>query len=269
MRIGNIFDLLKRHYEKVLLALALIGLIGAVLYLNQVKNAENDKLANYEKDIPRRKSNPVPQVDVSILTEATKRANNPPAINFAPPHNLLNPVKWQQGGTDNRTVKVETGKEVGPEAMEVVKVTPLNLTITLDGPSGSGVNMSVFPETNRLVRAKIQSFVTTNSPADRVHRTRFFTLRDLKTAPEAIADIELADGTKATVKADQPFKRIEGYKADLKYTPENRNLNDMRVGDKLTLAGEDYNIVAINPTEIVVSARSNNRRFNIRNNAAQ
>src|SRR5215213_1263300 len=111
MKIGNLFDSFKRHYEKVLLVLALIGLIGAVLYLNQVKNAENEKLAIYEKAIPKRKSNPIAQVDMSVLTEATKHANNPPSINFAPPHNLLNPVKWQQGGADNRRVKVETGKD--------------------------------------------------------------------------------------------------------------------------------------------------------------
>ena len=259
--------LLKRHYEKVLLAFALIGLIGTVVLLNQKKNEEAELLGRYTGGIPKRSGKPVPLVDISAMEAVLRRATNPPAINLVPPHNLLNPVKWQQR-PDGTKVKVETGKEVGPEAMEVVKVTPLKLIITLDQQSGSGVNMSVFPETNRLVRQKIQSFLATNLPSDRVHRTRFFTMKELRLTPEGpVTDIELADGTKATVTTNKPFERIEGYKADLKYTPENRNLNDMRLGDRLTLAGEDYNIVAINPNEVVVSARSNDRRYNIRNNA--
>jgi hypothetical protein len=265
----DIPGLLKRHYEKVLLAFALVGLIAAVVILNNTKSKERETLEQYERGIPRRANKPIKSVDISELQSALARATNPHAITFAPPHNLFNAVKWQRR-PDGSLVKVETGKEVGPEAMEVVKITPLHLHITLDQQSGSGVNMSVFPETNRLVRAKIQSFITTNSASERIHRTRFFTLRDLKITPEGpVAEIELADGTKANVTTNKPFSRIEGYKADLKYSPENRNLPDRRVSDSLTLAGEEYNIVAINPNEVVVSARSNDRRFNIRNNAAQ
>lgn len=267
--LGALPGLFKRHYEKALLALALLGLIAAVVLLNQKKSEETALLNQYQQGIPRRGSKPFPSADITSLEAKIRRATNASAINLTPPHNLLNPVKWQQR-PDGSRVKVETGKEVGPEALSIVKITPLQLLITLDQQSGSGVNMSVFPETNRLVRQKIQSFITTNTPSERMHRTRFFTLKDLKVTPEGpVTDIELADGTKATITTNKPFARIEGYKADLKYTPENRNLNEMRVGDRLTLAGEEYNIVAINPNEIVVSARSNDRRYNIRNNAAQ
>ena len=51
----NIFGLLKRHYEKVILALALLGLIGAVWYLNEMKSEENSKIELYDKENAKRK----------------------------------------------------------------------------------------------------------------------------------------------------------------------------------------------------------------------
>jgi len=265
----NIPGLLKRHYEKVILAFALIGLLGAVVYLNELKSAENEKIQIYDRGITKRKSKPIPTMDASALTTALARATNPPAIDFSPPHNLLNPVKWQRR-PDGTLLKVETGREVGPQAATVAKIMPLRLIITLDGQSGSGVNMSVMPETNRLVRSKLQSFLTTNVPSERIHRTRMFTLRDLKiTTNGPVAEIELADGTKETVTPALPFSRIDGYRADLVYPPEKKTFTDRRVGDVLTLNSEDYIIVAIATNEVVVSARSNDRRTTIRNNAAQ
>jgi hypothetical protein len=267
----NIPGLVKRHYEKVILALALIGLIGAVIYLNEMKSAENEKIEKYNQNIGKRKGKPVPSVDASALSLAMQHSTNPPALNFSPPHNLFNPVKWQKR-LDGSLLKVETGREVGPQALEIVKIAPLHLTITLDQQSGSGVNMSVTQEahTNRFWRVKMQSFLTTNNASERIHRSRVFTLRDLKVMPDGpVADIELADGTKATVTVNKPFSRVEGYKVDLSYPPEKKNFPDRRVGDVLALAGEDYIIVAITPNEVVVSARSNDRRTTIRNNAAQ
>jgi hypothetical protein len=267
----NIPGLLKRHYEKVILALALIGLIGAVVYLNEMKSAENEKIETYEKGIPKRKVKPIQTVDASELATALAHATNPPALNFSPPHNLFNPVKWQRR-QDGTLIKVETGKEIGPNALELVKIAPLNLIITLDRPSGAGFLMSVVQEaaTNALLRRKYQSYLTTNA-TDRTDRTKTFTLREVKGTNEtAKVVVELNDGTTAEVSADKPFSRVAGYRADLVYPPENKKpFNDQRVGDPLTLAGENYIIVAITSNEVVVSARSNDRRTIIRNNAAQ
>ncbi len=267
----NIPALLKRHYEKVILALALIGLIGAVVYLNELKSAENEKIEAYDRGIGKRKGKPVPSIDVSALGTAVQHATNPPSLDFSPPHNLYNPVKWQKR-PDGTLLKVETGKEVGPQALQIVKIEPLRLLITLDQQSGSGVNMSVTQEahTNKAWRVRIPSFITTNSASERRHRSGVFSLRDFKVTPDGpVADIELADGTKASVSVNKPFSRVEGYKVDLNYPPEKISFPDRRVGDVLSLAGEDYIIVAINQNEVVVSARSNDRRTTIRNNAAQ
>jgi len=267
----NIPGLLKRHYEKVLLALTLIGLIAAVVYLNDMKSAENDKIETYNRGITKHKGKPVQSVDLSVLTTNLKRATNPPVIKFEPPHNLFNPVKWQER-PDHTRIKAETGKELGVNALQIVKISPLNLIISLDSQAGSGANMSVTQEasTNRFLWARIRSYVTTNSASERVHRSRAFTLREFRLAAEGPeAEIEMIDGTKTTITPSKPFIRVDGYKVDLTYPPENQSFKEKRVGDLLTVAGEDYIIVAITPNEVVVSARSNDRRTIIGNNAAQ
>jgi len=265
----NLRGLLKRHYEKVLLAIALIGFIGAVWYLNEMKSKENDKIEIYNKDIGRRKAKPVPSTDVAALTTALSRATNPSSLNFSPPHNLFNPVKWQRRA-DGGMIKAETGNELGIKAVQIVKITPLSLTITLDSQGGSGVNMTVTLETNRAanVPQRYRGYVSTNNTVERRHSTRVFTLRDLRmpAGAEPEADIELADGTKTTVTTSKPFSRVEAYKVDLYYPPEKTSFGNLRVGDKIRVAGEDYNIVAIHPNEVVVSARSNDRQTTIRTN---
>jgi hypothetical protein len=265
---GNIFGAFSRHWEKVLLALSLVALIGAVVVLNNKKSKENDKIEIYNRGITKRKPNLVPTVDLTQLSLALTQAMNPPNLAFSPPHNLVNPVKWQQR-PDGTRIKAETGKELGINAMQITKISPLRLIISLETQSGSGANMGVMQEasTTNGYRQKLQAYVTTNSVSERIHRsTRMFTLRDLRITPEGPeADIELSDGTKATVTPSKPYTRVDGYKADLSYPPEGQNFKDRRVGDPLTVANENYKIVAINPNEVVVSANSNDRRTTIQN----
>jgi hypothetical protein len=59
-----------------------------------------------------------------------------------------------------------------------------------------------------------------------------------------------------SITRSKPFKRVDGYMADLKYPPETKTWLKRRVGDKLVFAGEEYNIVAINENEVVMSAPS-------------
>ncbi len=276
--LGNITGSFSRHWEKVLLALSLIALIGAVVVLNNKKSAENDKIEIYNRGITKRKPNAVPMVDLTQLSVGLTQAMNPPNLNFSPPHNLVNPVKWQRR-PDGTTIKAETGKELGINAVQITKISPLNLIITLDAQAGSGAQMSFTREaaTNAFWRQRFRGYVTTNSTSERLHRSSGgalvvpnFSLRDFRITPEGPeTDIELTDGTKVTVTPSKPFTRVEGYKADLSYPPEGQTFKDRRVGDPLTVANENYNIVAINPNEVVVSARSNDRRTTIQNKTTQ
>jgi len=74
-------------------------------------------------------------------------------------------------------------------------------------------------------------------------------------------------GEKAKVSREEPYSRIQGYVATVRYDPENLAPKRVKVGDKLRLSGENYNIVAITPNEVLLSADSNDRRYSITFNA--
>jgi hypothetical protein len=96
-----------------------------------------------------------------------------------------------------------------------------------------------------------------------------FTLRDVKASPGDATNVsvvlELNDtGQRVVVSKDQPFRRIDGYTVDLKYAPENKTWTNRRKGSSILFNGEEYNIVAITENEVVLSAKSNQKKWTIK-----
>ena len=79
--------------------------------------------------------------------------------------------------------------------------------------------------------------------------------------------MELTDtNERISVTRDKPFLREDGYMADLRYEPEKKTWTAVRVGagssgtPPLVIEGESYIVVAINKSEVVLSAKSNNKK---------
>jgi hypothetical protein len=74
--------------------------------------------------------------------------------------------------------------------------------------------------------------------------------------------LELTDGGDAVViSRDKPFQRVDGYAVDLKYDLEKKTWSNQRVGsEQLRFGNENYIIVAITKTEVVVLAKSNQKK---------
>jgi len=69
----------------------------------------------------------------------------------------------------------------------------------------------------------------------------------------------------------KPYTRVIGYSADLRYDPENLVRKGVRVRDQLILggaSGEVYNIIAIEQSEVIFSAKSNQKQTPIKLSAA-
>jgi hypothetical protein len=267
---NKLMELFQQHYEKVVLGLAIAALVASGLKLATKKQDEEAGLNNYIVDASRRKAFPYTNINWTAYNEALSKATNPVTLDFTKPrlHNLFGPVKWQRR-PDGTLLKVEMGNEVGPDALKITRIAPLLLTVALDKVSGTnGFFISVTREaaTNALLRRKLQSYLTLGAK----DRLGTFMLREIKgTATEPELVIELADtGDRATVTKDTPFTRVDGYKADLSYPPENRTFAEKRPDESITIAGQDYNIIAISKNELVLSARSNNKRSTLRYNAA-
>ncbi len=262
--IKKIGDACRLHYEKLLLTLVLLVLAAAVLYLNQTKSDEEKRIEEFKRGIGR-KQIPLKPVDIAANDAARKLITSPPSLNFSLPHHLLNPVKWQRR-PDGELIKMSTGKETGWPKMIVSQITPLNYIINLErivnpGQYYLGITKEAAPRVPD--QKKKQRFATLNA------KNEFFTLKEIKGPTEDPTELvlELPDGDKVSVSKEKPYTRVEGYEAELKYTIDNRNFPNLRTNSPVRFQGEDYIVVAITQNEVVVSNRSNDKKYTVQKTA--
>ena len=259
-------DFLKKHYEKVLLGVVLLGLAVAVAFLPFKIASDKQDLENKRITLIHPKVKLLPPLDLVEPDRYLKRMVSPAMLDFSAPNKLFNPMPWQKA-VDGRLIKVDTGN-VGPNALTITKLTPLYLKLTLDSVTlldtprcVIGIEKEAAP--NLRERTKAQKYCSLND------KNETFTLREVKGAPGNLTNItavlELNDTKqRAEVSREQPFRRIDGYMVDLKYAPESKTWKDRRVGASLPFNGEDYNIVAITENEVVLSAKSNRKKWIIK-----
>jgi len=251
-------DFIKKNWEKVLLGVVLVGLTVAVALLPLKIASEREALETKRNEIFPSKIQSLPPLDLSAPAAVLTRTASPLALDFSTGHRLFNPVLWQKT-TDGRPLKVKSGNEVGPAAVEILGTTPLYTIISFDNivTNETGARYAIGLERQAAPKVNDRKKRQTYASADT--KTEQFTVVKV-IGPEVNPEALMIDvvGTDAQVRLtrDKPFQRVDGYIADLKYAPETRTWLKRRVGDKIQIAGEEYNIVAINETEVVFSAPS-------------
>ena len=259
-------DFLKKHYEKILLGVVLIGLAVAVVFLQFVVSSEKEKLTNLTTTVLNPKVKPLTNLDLTVLDSTMKRVAAPVLLDLGPPNRLFNPMPWQKSA-DGRLIP---SQKVGPTAVSITNITELYLRLTLDSvtPSDSGpkyvIGIQKEAATVAAQRVKKQTYCSLSPPT----KNETFTMLEVKGKPDDPSQIivQLNDTTEhAVITKDKPFTRVDGYMADLRYDPERKSWNDRRTGAVLPFNGEDYKIVAINKNEVVLSA-PNQKKWTIKYN---
>jgi len=261
-------DFLKNNYEKVLLGLVLLGLAVALGFLPFKISSEKTNLADARDKLIQRPVKPLTNIDLTVPEGAAKRVAASFSMDLTTTNKVFNPMPWQRAA-DQHLLKVGE-QNVGPRAVTILKTTPLYLTLTLDsvsvveaGPKYIiGVQKEAAPVASQRTKKEVSCSLNVKSD--------FLIVREVKGKPEDPAQVivELTDtGDRATITKETPYKRVDGYTADLKYPPENKSWTGRRIGSPvLTFAGEDYNIVAITQNEVVLSAKSNQKKWTITSN---
>jgi hypothetical protein len=264
-------DFLKKNYEKLLLGIVLLGLAVAVGFLPFVIASQKQSLEDLRSSVRPVNVKPLTNLDLTLAESAVKRAGTPAMIDFGPPNRLFNPMPWQRAA-DGRIIPVA---KVGPTALQVTNIRPMHLTLTLDSVSADAAGAATYiiglekPAATGTAKMKTQFSCTAGS------KNKVFSLLEVKGKPEDPTElIALMDDTKerATISKVNPFVRVEGYMADLRYDPEKKKWDNCREKARpnppLAFNGEEYNIVALNKDEIVLSAKSNGKKWTIKANAA-
>jgi len=258
-------DFLKKHYEKILFGVVLLGLLGALIFLPFMITSDRQKQEEIGRGIIKRPVRPLPPLDLTEESNAIQRLQLSYRLDFETTNKLFNPVEWQRA-VNGDLIKIESGNEVGPRAVKITKITPLYFILTLDSVETNefGARYVIGVERQAAAmpwqRTKRQHYASINEKNDT------FTITAVKgpLANPTQLILQLTDsGELATISKGKPFRRVDAYTADLKYSPEGKSWQDQRVGDDLKLAGDDYIIVAINQSEVVLSAQSNQKKTTI------
>src|SRR5262245_31102470 len=123
-------DFLKKHYEKILLGVVLIGLVAAIAYLPFKIGTEKANLEDIKQKYIDRPAKPLTNLDLTASEGALKRVTAPVLIDLQSSNKVFNPWQWQKA-VDGRLTKVDKGN-IGPNAVAVTKSTQLFLTLTFD-----------------------------------------------------------------------------------------------------------------------------------------
>jgi hypothetical protein len=265
-------DFLKKHYEKILLSVVLLGLVvGALVFLLIVIPNDRAELEQLKEGIFHPKAAPLPPLDLSEQDNVLQRLKSPYNLDFSTTNKLFNPVQWQKAANGN-LIKIETGKEIGPGAVVITNIIPLYFILTFDSVETNGIapryafaiedQSAVIPSQRRK---RPHSASTNETIYDRTvtGKNEGFKLESVKGPaenPDALV-LKLTDtGETVTLSKGKPFQRVDGYASDLKYDPEGKKWQGQRVGADLKFDNDDYIIVAIHQNEVILSAESNQKK---------
>lgn len=248
----------KKHYEKVLLSIVLLGLAVAAAALPLQVSRVQSYLETKRTEIQRTPPKPFEGVDLSTNRAVIKRLAGTVDLNFSEPHNLFNPVQWKKR-PDGTYVKIPSSQMTGPAGLVINKIDELNLTITFDSVDKSGgprygfiITREGDPTPRRRQTAKLNE------------RNSLFTLEQVAGPPEAPTGFKMRlkdEKDSITIQADKPYVRIIGYEAELRH-PIHGQTYTKRAKDTIRFPGdsETYKIVAITQNEVVLSASSTGKR---------
>ncbi len=261
-------EFLKKHYEKLLLGAVLLGLAGAVAFLFFKIASERAHLDEMVNGVTSPHPTPLPPLDLSRYEAVLQRLTTPEILELSVPNKLFNPLPWQKL-PDGRLVKSDA-ENVGPKAVTVTKLNKLYLELTLD-------NMVVEDAAPKFyIGIKREG---ANNPKDRGKTSRYckvgekndlFAVKEIHGPPDNPTNVVVVlndTGEEAVLNTDKsnPYRRVDGYTADLKYGPENKTFANRRANTppELKFNGESYDIVAINKKEVVLKAKSNQKKWTI------
>jgi hypothetical protein len=257
-------EFLKKNYEKILLAIVLLGLTGAVGFLLILIPEKQKELQDSLETKVKSKIEPLAALDLSPEEAAADRAKKPLKLDFTTKHNLFNPVQWRKSVPEGRLIKLETGNEIGPGALQVTAITPLYLKLEYDSPTGASYLVRIIRQT--AIRNQEQnSFVSMDNTSGPLKLDK---VNGPPEKPESLELILKETGERIVVGPDKLFSRVDGYSADLKYPPDPSlpPMNGKRTNEGqniLNFGGARYRIQAIHANDVVILDQSNNKKTTI------
>jgi hypothetical protein len=248
-------EFLKKHYEKIVLCVVLLGLAGAAIWMRMAIDKVQDSLpAPSASPAAERRGRgkaaaeggkaSIPVLDLSTNERALALATNPPTITLSGENNLFNPVTWKRksDGTFLKVIKQ------GPDALIITNITPLYTVISYDHASGGGSGVYVMGTQTQSDLQHPKRLVTEFAKKNEKVKSGLYIIRDVKGDADNPTEIDVeltANGEIVPITKEKPYEREDSCIADLKYEPEQKTFYKVHVNEPLRLDGESYKVVEI------------------------
>jgi hypothetical protein len=251
-------EFLKKHYEKLILSVVLLGLAAAVAALPMKVSQEKQKEEDRKQALINPAVKPYPPVDLTTNQNVLTKVKTPITFEISGKHNLFNPVPWEKR-PNAELFKIKTGNESGIGALKVVGTRPLQMIVKLDDVSGKDATdlkyiITVIRETDKT--PKNTRALSKGTP------TAIGMVKDVVGPPEAPTEIIFTapGGKQISISKEKPYTEVIGYAADLLYPPTGWTKPNARKDEEILVANDKYKIVAIDKDTVIFSANSNKKQ---------
>ena len=247
---------LKKHYEKIVLGVVLLGVAATSLMLTMRAGDERQKLAEQLQQKVGGKQKPLKPVDLDGSTASLERLSKPSVVSLSGEHKTFNPGTWIRKA-DGSIAPVGDKGGRGVEGLALVATPPLNLSVTYASVAGTGepyrYQFIVVRDHEKLSAKRRPTTISLTEGT----KNDLFVLREVhgpKDNPTEVVIEVLSGNERVTLSKDKTFTKGMAFAADIRYEAENKNFVGKRADESLMLSGVTYKIVAIQKDELVVSA---------------
>jgi hypothetical protein len=237
-------EFLKKHYEKILLSVVLLGL-GAVAYWHPLAVRNADSTAKFNADAPTSKKASLPPLPLTNVLTALAAMTNPATVNFSGNHRVISPLTWKKMPDGS----VKSFIKEGPDALVIRSAPrPIFATLTFER-AGAGTYCVARQQPGK-------SRVSDCLKVGEKSKSGAFVLREVKGSGDEATEVvvELPDTQEpVTLVKSQPKQIVDSYAVDLRYEPDNQPFLNKRVGDSISFAESAYTIVFVGSNEVRIT----------------
>jgi hypothetical protein len=257
-------EFLKKHYEKIILSVVLLGLAVVAATLPMQVNKERESEETRKNSLIGAKPTEFPPVDLTTNQTILEKVKKPVRFDIAGKHNLFNPVPWveKQGG---ELVKIQNGN-MGISALQVTAIHPLNMIMSFDEviptTGANGTNEYKYQVT--VIReGAVSGGKQGRAMSIGLSASGIGTLKGVQGPAEnpTALIMELPDRTRVNVSKEKPYSRIIGYAADLVCELPPINKKNAKVGDPIVIGADVYNINAVGTNTVVLRDKKTQKQF--------
>ena len=256
-------EFLKKHYEKLILSVVLLGLAAVAATLPLKVNQEKQREEERKQSLLSPTVKPFPPVDLATNKAILEKVKTPIRFDIAGKHNLFNPVPWIEK-PNGELVKVEGN--AGMDALQVTEIHPLHMVISFD---------EVIPTSgpNNTTEYKYQVTVIREGASSNPKQSRAMsvgltaggvgTLKDVQGPPEnpSALVLVLPDRTQITISKEKPFSKIIAYAADLTCPLPPLDKKMAKIGDPLSFGGDFYKVRVVDENSVTLQDQKTQKQF--------